>query len=280
MIFSNNWEEHIKHIHTVLSKLEELGLRAKPEKCEWAKASCTYLGHVIGRGHINPEEAKVESIRDFKQPKTKTDLRAFLGLVGYYRRFIPHFAKKTLLMTDGTKKAAPNIVQWSDGLRAEFEILKKELTGNSILALPRYDCLFILQTDASDRGIGAVLSQRLENIERPIAYYSKKLLPREVRYSTVEKECLAIVRAIQHFEVYLLGRPFHIQTDHQALQYLDKARHGNGRIARWSLMLQAFTFTIAHRAGSANSNADGLSRQSWSDGLRPEEEGGSVRLNT
>ena len=280
LIFSNNWEEHIKHIDEVLSKLEELGLTAKPEKCEWAKVSCTYLGHVIGRGFVNPEEAKVESIKTYKQPKTKTDLRAFLGLVGYYRRFIPDFAKKTLLMTDATKKTAPNIVQWSDELLTEFDVLKKALTGESILALPRYDCPFILQTDASDRGIGAVLSQQLENIERPIAYYSKKLLPREMRYSTVEKECLAIVKAIHHFDVYLTGRPFHIQTDHRALQYLDKARHGNGRIARWALLLQPFTFTITHRAGTANSNADGLSRQCWSDGLNPGGEGGSVRPNT
>ena len=120
---------------------------------------------------------------------------------------------------------------------------------------------FILQTDASDRGVGAVLSQKDDNGEdHPVAYFSKKLLARELRYSTVEKECLAIRLAANTFRVYLLGRPFKIQTDHRALQWLDRLKDSNPRLARWSLALQPYQFTVEHRAGRLNGNADALSR--------------------
>ena len=119
---------------------------------------------------------------------------------------------------------------------------------------------FILQTDASERGIGAVLSQCDENgTEHPVAFYSRKLLPREVKYSTIEKECLAIKAATHNFRVYLLGRKFTIQTDHRALEWLDRLKDNNARLTRWSLALQPYQFVVRYRAGSANNNADGLS---------------------
>ena len=130
-----------------------------------------------------------------------------------------------------------------------------------MLKSPDFTSQFILQTDASDHGVGAVLSQRDEHgADHPVAYFSKKLLAREVRYSTVEKECLAIRLATHSFRVYLLGRPFVIQTDHRALQWLDRLKDSNPRLARWSLALQPFQFTVEHRAGLLNGNADALSR--------------------
>ena len=142
-----------------------------------------------------------------------------------------------------------------------FQRLKELLCSAPILRSPDFNKPFILQTDASDRGIGAVLSQEdPEGEEHPIVYFSKKLLPREERYSTVKKECLAIKLGIQAFRVYLMGRPFLVQTDHRSLVWLDRLKENNARLTRWSLALQPYQFTVQHRAERANSNADALSR--------------------
>ena len=160
-----------------------------------------------------------------------------------------------------TKKSAPNDIEWTADCDRAFQQLKSLLCTAPILASPDFDRQFLLQTDASDRGIGAVLSQVDDNgIERPVAYYSKKLLPREERYSVIEKECLAIKSAIAAFQVYLLGRPFKIQTDHRALIWLNQLKDKNSRLTRWSLSLQPFKFEVTHRVGTDNSNADALSR--------------------
>ena len=167
---------------------------------------------------------------------------------------------------------------WTNQLEKEFQTLKTDLSGAPVVTIPDMTSEFILQTDASERGVGAVLSQRdKDGVEKPIAYFSRKLLPRETRYAVVEKECAAIVAALKHFEVYLVGRKFVVQTDHHALQYLDQTKSSNGHLARWALMLQPFDFEIRHRPGRDNANADGLSRQSWNDSLQPREEGGDVR---
>ena len=130
-----------------------------------------------------------------------------------------------------------------------------------ILKSPDFRRPFLVQTDASDRGVGAVLRQLdEEGIEHPVAYFSKKLQPREEKYATVEKECLAIKLAVQAFRVYLIGQPFEVQTDHHALEWLHRLKENNARLSRWSLALQPFDFKVVHRAGTANANADGLSR--------------------
>ena len=194
-------------------------------------------------------------------PETKKQVRAFLGLTGYYRRFIPQYASIAAPLTDLTKKFAPVNVHWTEECNRAFEELKSLLCSSPILYSPDLGREFVLQTDASDRGVGAVLSQKMsDGEEHPIAYYSRKLLPREERYSTVEKECLAVKLGIQAFRVYLLGRPFQIQTDHRSLVWLDRLKESNTRLARWSLALQPYQFEVIYRPGSANNNADALSR--------------------
>ena len=143
-----------------------------------------------------------------------------------------------------------------------FTKLKQLLCTAPVLWTPDFERPLVLQTDASDRGVGAVLSQPTEDGsgDHPIAYFSKKLLTREEKYSTVEKECLAIKLAIQAFRVYLLGRPFHVQTDHRSLEWLDRVKENNGRLTRWSLSIQPYQFTVEYRPGEKNGNADGLSR--------------------
>ena len=159
-----------------------------------------------------------------------------------------------------------NKVQWNNDCQTAFSKLKEILCSEPILQSPDFGSEFIVQTDASEKGIGAVLSQRDDTgSEHPVAFYSRKLLPRETRYSTVEKECLAITAATHAFRVYLLGRKFMIQTDHRALEWLNRLKDNNARLTRWSLALQPYQFTVRYRAGVANSNADGLSRAYHSD---------------
>ena len=166
---------------------------------------------------------------------------------------------------------------WSDKCEAAFNLLKKTLCEAPILVNPDFGRQFILQTDASGRGVGAVLSQIDDDgKELPISYFSQKLLPREVRYSTIEKECLAIKLGVEAFRVYLLGRQFIIQTDHRSLVWLDKLKEKNARLARWSLILQQYAFTVVHRAGTLNRNADALSRASLQVPSQAQEKGEGV----
>ena len=264
VIFSSTWSDHMRHLRDVFQRLIKAGLKAKPSKCKLAMDHCTFLGHVVGRGLIAMEEAKVDALRNYKRPVTKRDVRAFLGLAGYYRRFVPGFAELTARISDLTKKEFPNQVNWTSLHERDFQKLKNLMCDHQVLHCPDNDQPFFLQTDASERGIGAVLSQvTAEGLEKPVAFFSRKLLPREARYSTVEKECLGVVAALKHFDAYLTGRNFTIVTDHKALQYLQTMRNANARLTRWALALQPFTFTVTHRPGRAHGNADGLSRQAW-----------------
>eukprot|EP00731_Ephydatia_muelleri_P005837 Em0003g85a len=263
------WSEHITALAAVLKRLQEAGLTAKPSKCHFGMDECTYLGHIVGNGHVRPEKGKVAAVEAFPVPKTKKDVRAFLGLTGYYRKFIPEYATIAAPLTELTKKEQPNCLAWSSGCADAFEALKRHLCTSPVLKCPNFERPFVLQTDASDWGVGAVLSQKDDDDnEHPVAYFSKKLLPRERRYSTIEKECLAIKLATHAFRVYLLGKPFTVQTDHHALEWLDRLKEDNARLTRWSLALQPYQFTVKYRPGKLNGNADALSRQA---SLSPEE---------
>ncbi|ETW93809.1 MAG: hypothetical protein ETSY2_50775 [Candidatus Entotheonella gemina] len=217
-------------------------------------------------------------MKDFPTPATKRQVRAFLGLTGYYRKFIADYAELAVELTDLTKKDAPSRVRWTAACEKAFQALKDKLCSAPVLRSPNFDKQFILQTDASDRGVGAVLSQYDDDgTDYPVAFFSRKLLPREVRYSTIEKECLAIKVATHAFRVYLLGRKFTIQTDHRALEWLNRLKDNNARLTRWSLALQPYDFVVKYRTGKANSNADALSRAyPLDDTTSSQEKGGGV----
>ena len=261
VVFSSTWEDHLKQLQEILSRLRQAGLTAKPSKCQFGMRTCTYLGHVVGNGLIKPEVSKIQAVQSFAVPQSKRQVRAFLGLTGYYRRFIPGYAEIAAPLTDLTKKCAPNSVKWTNSCDTAFVTLKKLLCSPPVLRSPDFTKPFVLQTDASDIAVGAVLSQQDESgHDHPVAYFSRKLLPREVRYSTVEKECLAIRLATHAFRVYLLGREFVIETDHRSLEWLDRLKENNARLTRWSLALQPFSFSVVYRPGLKNGNADALSR--------------------
>ena len=265
VIHNATWPEHLASLRKVLERLRTAGLTAKPSKCHFAMKECTYLGHIVGNGQVRPEIGKLTAVEDFPVPKTKKEVRTFLGLTGYYRKFVPCYASLAAPLTELTRSNAPTIVIWTTSCNTAFMDLKRLLCSSPVLQCPDFSRPFILQTDASDWGVGGVLSQLdQEGLDHPVAYFSRKLLPRERRYATVEKECLAIKLAIQAFRVYLLGKPFRIVTDHHALEWLDRLKTDNARLTRWSLSLQPYHFTVTYRPGKCNGNADALSRRTSS----------------
>ena len=204
VVFSGSWEDHFIHLIEIFKCLCRAGLTAKPSKCQFAMRQCSYLRHVVGNGLICSETIKAEAVQTFPTPGSKTDVRAFLGLTGYYRKFIPGYATVSSVLSDLTRMSAPNKVVWTPQCEKAFVELKRLLCSAPVLKGPDFSRVFILQTDVSDWRNGAVLSQTDKNDDdHPIAYFSEKLLLREQRYSTVEKECLAIKLATHAFRVYL-----------------------------------------------------------------------------
>lgn len=260
LIASNTWEEHVASLRELFSRIEAAGLTVRPSKCEFGTAEIDFLGHRIGQGELAPLGKNLEKIQTVPAPKTKRQVRAFLGLTGYYRGFIPNYAEISAPLTALTKKGENNIVKWSTAQEEAFQELKRRISSPPILRLPDFTKTFVLRTDASQTSLGAVLMQRYEGTLHPIAYASRKLVPREVCYSTIERECLALVWGVQKFNMYLYGRPFVVQTDHQPLRYIQQAKQLNSRVLRWSLLLQEYQFTVEHIKGSENVGADYLSR--------------------
>ncbi len=261
VIYSGTWQDHVQHLALVLDRIQAAGLTAKPKKCQFGTKQCVYLGFVVGNGTVQPEHPKIAAIENFEKPKTKKAVRTFLGMTGYYRKFIPDYSTVACSLTDLTRGKALSQVKWTADCETAFQHLKKCLCSKPILRSPDFSHEFILQTDASDRGVGAVLSQKDdEGNEHPTAYFSRKLLEREQKYLTIEKECLAIKLGVGAFRTYLLGRPFTIQTDHRSLEWLDRIKENNARLTRWSLFLQPYQYTVKYRQGKSNGNADALSR--------------------
>ena len=261
LVYTETFEQHVQVLYEVLMRLREANLTARPTKCSVGYRKLECLGHIIGDDQVQPHPDKVSEIRSATRPETKKQLRSFLGLVNFYRKFIPNFAHISLPLTDLTRKFAPNKLQWSESQEMAFKTLKSFITKSPILKLPDISQTFILQTDASQRGVGAVLLQQEGEDKLPVAYASKKLKPSEERYSTIEKECLAIVWGIQKFHRYLYGREFLLETDHYPLVYINKTKLNNSTLMRWAMSLQPYRFRIIAIKGKDNVGADYLSRQ-------------------
>jgi len=257
---TSGWSEHVDTLKQFFERVRAANLVLRPTKCFVGFYSVTFLGHKVGSQGLGPTTDKLEKIEKAPAPRTKKQLRSFMGLVGYYRNFVPNFAAIAVPLTDLTKKGTPNQLPWGDTQDRAFVSLKRHVCNPPILRLPELCKPFILQTDASNDGLGAILLQEDNGVKLPIAFAIKKLLYRERNYSTIEREALAIVWGVEKFEKFLYGQHFFLETDHQPLQYIMNAKFQNGRLMRWALALQPYRFTVRAIKGSQNVGADFLSR--------------------
>lgn len=258
LIFSTSLEEHIQSIRKIFKKLSEHNLKVQFDKCSFLKRETEFLGHVLTEEGMKPNPNKIKCIEEYPLPTTEKQLRGFLGLTGYYRKFIEGYAKLAQPMTKYLKK--DNKINKNDPQYiTAFETLKENIMNHPILKFPDFDKPFELTTDASNYAIGAVLTQG----KQPVCYASRTLNEHEKVYSATDKEFLAIVWAVTYFRPYLWGRKFKIITDHMPIKYLNKKYSGkefSQRTQRWLLKLQEYQFDIEYLRGKENKVADFLSR--------------------
>ena len=261
LVCSETLEDHVAHLRQVFDRLRQGGLKLKPSKCTFLCDKVVFLGHVISADGISPDPAKTEKVRDFPVPSDVGGVRQFLGLASYYRRFVPSFSKIAAPLNALTKKSVS--FNWSEECQVAFDKLKDLLCSAPVLAYPMFgpQQQFIVETDASILGLGAVLSQKQDGSQaHPIAYASRSLHTHERNYGITELETLALVWAVRLFRPYLLGHKTIVFTDHSACTSLLKAPHPSPKLARWAVTIQEFDLDIRHRPGKTNANADALSR--------------------
>ncbi|GJQ86388.1 hypothetical protein Trydic_g8478 [Trypoxylus dichotomus] len=255
VIFSKSLHQHLAHIRQIFQKLKEYNLKVQLDKSEFLRKEVGFLGHVITPDGIKPNPSKIHAIQNYPLPKAIREIRAFLGLAGYYRRFIHNFARIVQPLTRCLKKGTKIDCDNPDYINA-FKHCKELLVNSPIIAYPDFDKTFCLTTDASNVATGGVLSQN----SKPIAFYSRSLNSAEKNYSTIEREHLAIVECCKHFRPYIFGREFLIETDHKPLVWLFFLKDPNSRLTRWRLRLEEFQYKIQYKKGKENMVADALSR--------------------
>ena len=258
IIFSKSIEQHIAQLSDVFARLKGAGLKIRPSKCRLLQSSVQYLGHIISGKGIKTDPAKIACVANWPVPETTAELKRFLGFASYYRRFVRNFAQVTCPLNALTQKGTQWL--WSEGCNNAFFELKKRLVSSPILALPDFSLDFVLDTDASGDGLGAVLSQVSNGEERVLAYASRALSRTERKYCATRREMLALVWAARHFRPYLYGKKFTLRTDHHSLKWLHNFKEPEGQVARWLEVLSEFDYTVVHRAGKRHTNADALSR--------------------
>ncbi|GET52813.1 retroviral-like aspartic protease 1 [Rhizophagus irregularis DAOM 181602=DAOM 197198] len=260
IIYSKNWNEHLQHIKIVLEELRKANMMLKLKKCKWVKKNVEYLGHIVGTDGLKPDDKKIEKIKNLKPPKNIKQIREINGLCSYYRKFVKGYSKIVKPIMELTRKNVPFV--WTDKQQKALEELKKKLINYPILQHPNFEKEFILITDASGEGLGAILEQLDENNrEIVISYASRSLVNAEKRYPITELECLAVFWGIKYFHKYLFERKFKVITDHAALKgFISTSKVPKGRRGRWMMELQQYDFEIIHRPGKENKNADAMSR--------------------
>lgn len=260
IVFSSSLQEHIIALKEVFERLRKANFKLQLDKCEFLQREVKYLGHVVTSEGVKPNPDKVIAIKKYPLPKNSKQLKGFLGLLGYYRRFIKDFARLTKPLTKCLKKDAIINVNDQEYVRC-FNMCKDILMNEPVLQYPDFAKPFILTTDASNVSVAGILAQEFApGVELPVAYCSRTLNESELNYSTIEKELLAIVYATKYFRPYIFGRKFKIFCDHKPLQWLFSLKEPNSKLIRWRLKLEEYDFDIVYKKGSLNTNADALSR--------------------
>ena len=256
LIYSKTQEEHAEHLRIALQTLREHSLYAKKEKCDFWMTDVKFLGHVVSQEGISVDPSKVEAVLNWERPKNVSEIRSFLGLAGYYRRFVENFSRIALPLTKLTRKDVRFV--WDEECEGAFMELRHRLTSAPILIVPNSDEPYTVFTDASKSGLGCVLMQQ----GRVVAYASRQLKPHEKNYPTHDLELAAVIFALKIWRCYLYGAKFELFTDHQSLKYLFTQRDLNLRQRRWIEYMEDYDFNLQYHPGKANVVADALSRKS------------------
>ena len=268
IVYSDNREEHEVHCHAALAILAQYGFRCKLSKCVYAQRSLNYLGYVLSADGISMDPKKTSSISDWPEPKNVKDIQVFLGFCNFYRRFVPNYSTLTQPLTALLRKdIPPSSFPLGPSEKECFSTIKSAFLTNVFLQHPDESAEFILETDASDYGVGGVLSQYSKDDPkslRPVAFFSRQLQPAERNYEIYDKELLAIIACLKEWRHFLQNStlPFIILTDHKNLEYFMTTKQLTRRQARWSLFLSEFDFKLSYRPGSRNGKPDLLSRRS------------------
>ena len=269
LVHSATFDEHLVHLQNVFDRLNEANLKLQPKKSQFAAKSVEYLGHYFSPKGLSLNPNKVHSVQTFPVPKTRKQLKSFLGLTNYYRRFVKDYAKITVPLNKLLRKDVDFL--WTNDCDLAFNLLKQKLTSAPILAFADTHKPFFLSVDASGSAIGYILGQHdNQNREVVISYGGRALRGTELKWSVCERECLALVEAIKQFHPYLANSHFTVYSDNIALKWLQKIRDQNGRLGRWSIKLQGYNFTVVHKAGVKNQNADALSRRPYDNQDHPQ----------
>ena len=258
IVFAPTFDEHQRRLREVLTRLRQADLRLNPDKCVMGQTEVTFLGHVVSQDGLKVDPGKTRAIDLIPTPRRVRDVRSFLGLASYYRRFVTGFSTLAAPLNQLLEK--PTTWHWTPECQAAFLELKHRLVSAPVMAYPNFHQPFTVSADASDHGLGAVLSQEQGGASRAIVYASRSLTKGERNYSATKKELLAIVWAVKKFRPYLAGLPFDIFTDHYSLQWLQQMEHGSALMHRWRNTLAEYDFTIHYRSGKRQSHVDGLSR--------------------
>lgn len=261
IIIDETFEEHLATLSKVHLRLQEAGLTINLKKSEFCKSRLRYLGFIIDDKGLRTDPAKVEAMSNFPRPKNAKEVKGFIGLAGYYRRFIKDFSSiaAPLNKITGTRKGVSKF-SWSPEQEEAFVTLKTALQTAPVLNCPDFKIPFTLHTDASNVGIGGVLTQEFHDGEHPVAYFSRTLNNHEKNYGITEKELLAVMDSIHHFRGYIDGSKFTVITDHSSLKWLISLNNPSGRLARWASRISQFSFDVIHRKGADNVVPDALSR--------------------
>ena len=259
IVFGKNYIEHLQKLEEVLKRLQNANLKLSPNKCHFMKTRVTYLDHIVSQGEIKPDPAKVKAIAEYPQPRDIKELRSFIGLASYYRRFLRNFSQIASPLNRLLEKKVAYV--WDKECEKAFTKVKYSLSNDIVVCFPDYTRPFVVAADASNVAIGAVISNVMDDgTERPIAYMSKTLNKTQRKWSTIEREAYAVIVALNEFNCYLWGRHFTLVTDHRPLTWLKTMPNPSPKFARWQMSLQQYDFDIVYKAGKTNRNADALSR--------------------
>lgn len=245
IIYATDLDDHEMKLRDVLSRLQKYNLQLQPSKCQFLQKEVIYLGHLITEHGVKPDPAKIECVKNHPVPKNVTEIKQFLGLSGYYQRFIANYSHIAKPMTNLLKKNQP--FEWTSECQTSFKNLIKKLITAPILQYPDFKKPFLLTTDASQFAIGSILSQGQPGQDRPIVYASRTLNKAEQSYSTTEKELLNIVWSVKNFRSYLLGQKFQIFTDHRSLTWFFNVKDPGSRLMRWRLKLAEYQYEVIYK---------------------------------